>query len=152
MFTTAKKEYRPLTVKANITISDENSGYKRVTYATGRNGWCLSRPLVQRGMFEIAELMVDCMNVVYPDDVSLGYLIQEKVKGPKMKSEPRLNAEKHTFASRNEARAQLTIAARNGQHASWPGSKIVDQKTGGPRENDPLGFKALHCSFYPNRC
>lgn len=153
MFTTAKKEYRPLKVKANITISDDDdTEYKRVTYATGRNGWCMSRPLVERGFLDFPELMVECMSVVYPDDVSLGYLIQEKLKGPKMKSEPRLNAEKNAFASRNEAKAQLTIASRKNTFASWPGLKIVDKQTGAPPENDPLGFKAMHCSFYPNRC
>jgi len=181
MFDTARKEHRKMVPNVNITFHrggdaahmdhEMQKGAVRVTYGIGESGWCLSRPLVVRGMYDFANMEVDCANIVYPDDVTLGYLIQEKLRGPKMQVAPTMNSASHVFASRNEAKAQLTISAtdpsklasdaetapeatkrQDFSFASWPGSNIVDERTGLPPDDDPLGFKALHCNFYPSHC
>jgi len=192
MMERAAKEGRPL--KPSISIStkkdgdvihkdEEKEGVVRVPYGTGGSGWCLSRPLVARGIDTFANLQVECANIAYPDDVSLGYVIQEKLGGPKMKMEPRLNShlDAQDFASREEAMQQLTLGSgykteigkvqpksMNAEaiqtadeaakrkvftFASWRGKSFVDEKTGRPPDDDdPLGFRSLHCSLYPDHC
>ena len=145
---------------------DERKGVRVPLFGTGGAGWCLSRPLVERGIDDFANLQSDCFKKAYPDDVMLGYAINEKL-GVNMKQEPLLNShlDAQYFASREEALQQLTLGLGNrtkignGQpkdrvftFPSWPGSSFVDKKTGRPRDDDPLGFRELHCALYPDRC
>ena len=65
------------------------------------------------------------------------------------------------FASRDEALQKLTLGLGNktkignyqpGKNVftlpSWPGSSFVDEKTVRPPDNDPLGFREVHCALY----
>jgi fringe protein len=145
---------------------DEREGVRVPFFGTGGAGWCLSRPLVERGIDDFANLQSDCFKKAHPDDVMLGYVINEKL-GVAMKQEPKLNShlDAQDFASRGEALQQLTLGLGNrteignGQpkekvftFPSWPGSSFVDKKTGRPPGDDPLGFRELHCALYPDRC
>jgi len=136
---------------------EEKAGLVRVSYGTGGAGWCLSRPLVERGIGFFTNFVAECMDLDTPDDITLGYITQEKL-GVRMKLERRLHShlDVQKFQSKDEAMEQLTFGASNHKKMdlrhlvlpSWPGSYLVNKTTGFPPEDDPLGFRALHNSLF----
>ena len=186
-----KKIQKPKLGRKGVTISmdvptpaeQKKAGLVQVSYATGGAGWCLSRPLVERGIELFTKFVGECKDLDLPDDITLGYVIQEKLKVD-MKLERKLHShlDEQRFSSRDEALEQLTFGAGNGNYnlvrdasklkgaekrqaeldakrksmglrkfilPSWPGSHLVNETTGHPPMEDPLGFRALHRALFP---
>ena len=174
-----------VTISMDVPTPEEQkkAGLVQVSYATGGAGWCLSRPLVDRGIGLFNNFVGECIDLGLPDDITLGYVIQEKLK-VEMKLERKLHShlDGQSFTSRDEVLEQLTFGAGYGNYnslqnasklmgeekrqaemdakrkamglrkfilPSWPESNLVDETTGHPPVEDPLGFRALHKAFFP---
>jgi len=146
-----------------------------VEYATGGAGWCLSASLVERGIDNFRRLADTCVDVVYSDDVTLGYVVQVEL-GVKMVKERRMHSHLDTqvFGSRKEAMDQITfgsgqrstnlrmdartkkyIATKQIAFVEFPGFKLEPSSDGNYVSNvsvDPMGFRSLYCNFWPQKC
>ena len=126
------KEYKPpktikkpklgrkgVTIDVDVPTPEEQkkAGLVQVSYTTGGAGWCLSRPLVERGIELFTNFVGECKDLDLPDDITLGYVIQEKLKVD-MKLERKLHShlDMQRFSSRDEALEQLTFGAGYGKY------------------------------------
>lgn len=133
-----------------------------IDYATG-GAWCLSAPLVQRGIDQFRNLTETCQEIVYSDDISLSYMVQV-VLGVAMTQERRFysHLDPQKFVSKETAQRQITFGSgyksvggrQKFNFVQYPGFQIpVDERTGRPtNKDDPMGFRALYCSFWPKEC
>ena len=138
----------------------EGKDYHMVEYGTGGAGWCLSANLVERGIDNFRRLVETCADIAYHDDVTLGYVVQVEL-GVKMIKERRMHSHLDTqvFASQKEAMDQITFGSgkRGGKlsFVAFPGFKLNPSSGGefvSDVKDDPLGFRALYCNFWPKRC
>lgn len=147
----------------------------QVEYATGGAGWCLSESLVKRGIDNFRRLVDTCNDVGYSDDVALGYVVQVEL-GVQMVKERMLHSHLDTqvYGSRKEAMDQITFGSGKRSTSvtmdartkklrrtkalgfvEFPGFQLTPSKDGqyvSDVKDDPMGFRSLYCSFFPQRC
>mmetsp|Transcript_29612 Transcript_29612/g.65222 ORF Transcript_29612/g.65222 Transcript_29612/m.65222 type:complete len:439 (-) Transcript_29612:11-1327(-) len=154
---------------------DSTSGKISEYFAIGGGaGWCVSRPVVERGIKLLASLPQTCIEINFSDDTALGYVLQVKL-GVTMVNENMLHShlDEQAFESRDDAMRQLTFGSGPGtkrwgasipsqvnssalnddfNFVSYPGSPSFGGGGDMHPGRDPLGFRALYCDFWPEEC